>query len=612
MKKIFPVILSLGMLLILFSSFHTAGGASGAAQSPSIGGEEQNEIERDDTPWLDEAWHYRRTVNIANNGAYLSYYQALIKLENSKFDFAHAKSDGSDIRFTGSDGTTELNYWVESWRNPDPQVAYIWVRVFPLVNGSNTIYLYYGHDQPVVTHSDGVKTFDGFDDNWNNITPLGFTPLSNAIKNDTSNNIETLLTWSTISGTPIVSQDGYLILDDEEGIRSNNVYHYQAVGFKAIYNSGNENVLGGFFDCSATQDCSNRQRTVIGDLNNTDDDPSLINYAYGPLAYMSIEGLSDWHTTFHIYEIRWNSVLSEGDVDHKPPIADLDIQVPTNWLPITFYSISGSNEALKVDWVYLRRYQKPEPIASVGDEQGLVDLATEIADSPDPLNISKELTYLLTISNYSSIDAPSVIVTDTLDGSATFISANAPLGCSHIGLNVICNVGTITANSSINATIKVNPTVDGLIPNSAVVGSPGYDPNSTNNYDEVTTQVDSVPPTVEWIEPTTDGNIYFTAGGWITLRAFAEDTSGISNSGVAYVEFWRYTPDPLKIATVDLSPYQLQFNSDDLVPNQPWPFEVFAFDRAGNRSAVEPPGLRQVIYIERIFRYLQYLPFIKR
>jgi len=53
------------------------------------------------------------------------------------------RSDCGDIRFADSDGTTLLNYWLESGCNT--QNTKIWVKVNISANSIKTIYLYYGN-----------------------------------------------------------------------------------------------------------------------------------------------------------------------------------------------------------------------------------------------------------------------------------------------------------------------------------------------------------------------------------------------------------------------------------------------------------------------------------
>ncbi len=102
-----------------------------------------------------------------------------------------------------------------------------------------------------------------------------------------------------------------------------------------------------------------------------------------------------------------------------------------------------------------------------------------------------------------------------------------------------------------------------------------------------------MPPTVEWIKPVENRQSYLTYGGPITLEAKAYD-----NEQIAKVEFWRYDGTWVNIQTDVASPYQYTFSSDLLNPSIQYPFEVYAFDRAGNKSSLAPEN-RQVIYIER-------------
>jgi hypothetical protein len=54
------------------------------------------------------------------------------------------RSDCGDIRFTDSDGQTQLNYWIESGCNTSS--TKIWVKVPSIpANSTKTIYVYYGN-----------------------------------------------------------------------------------------------------------------------------------------------------------------------------------------------------------------------------------------------------------------------------------------------------------------------------------------------------------------------------------------------------------------------------------------------------------------------------------
>jgi len=74
------------------------------------------------------------------------------------------KSDFSDLRFTASDGTTELDYWIESVSGTTPnQVAVVWVEFNSIGTGDTTFYMYYGNTGASAA-SNGPNTFIVFDD----------------------------------------------------------------------------------------------------------------------------------------------------------------------------------------------------------------------------------------------------------------------------------------------------------------------------------------------------------------------------------------------------------------------------------------------------------------
>ena len=100
----------------------------------------------------------RRAINIDNPGPALTDYQVLIKVN---YD-SDMQPDFDDLRFTDSDGVTELSYWI--MEKIDSDTAYVWVKI-PLIPSlsSKIIYMYYGNPSASST-SNGEETFDFFDD----------------------------------------------------------------------------------------------------------------------------------------------------------------------------------------------------------------------------------------------------------------------------------------------------------------------------------------------------------------------------------------------------------------------------------------------------------------
>ena len=140
-----------------------------------------------------EGWYWRRPVTITNtSGSELTDFQAKISLNNSNFDFTNAKSDGSDLRITSSDGVTQIPFWIEEW-NAVGNTATIWVKVpsIPTPAGT-TIYIYYGN-AAVTTVSNGLNTFNAYD--GFETYSLGSVPSSNIVNPGE---------WQRYPGNPIL------------------------------------------------------------------------------------------------------------------------------------------------------------------------------------------------------------------------------------------------------------------------------------------------------------------------------------------------------------------------------------------------------------------------
>jgi uncharacterized repeat protein (TIGR01451 family) len=604
MKKIFILAVIIGTFMLVFQFFYAAEKTSGADKSQSSGIEEQNGIEQVGPPWYDPAWNYRKPVIITNNGEFSGYYQVLIKLNNSNFDFTRAKPDGSDMRITGVDGTTELKYWIESWNSTAPQAAFIWVRLFPLMIGTNTIYLYYNNNSPVVSLSDGTKTFDGFDDQWSQFAGGALNWSEKTQTPSALDEINSTFTWIIFSGTPTAS-GGILSLPPGSGIKSNASYLFHAVGFRANFGLGSGGQWGGFIN-----EIAGPQSIIADRLHDvTFVDMYLINSTGGSAITTPLNG--DWHNAFHTYEIRWRSGWSDGNIDHGVSTGSSTSEVPTTSLPVTLYSSPGSNSTLIVDWVYERLYQDPEPTANLGTEQGLVDLGIDMVDSPDPLPKNTLFNYLITISNDSNADAAGVVITDTLPTGVVFVKSGSSSVCNQDGNNIICSVISIGANSTTSVTISAYPTEDGIITNTAYVGSLGFETNPSNNTAQAVTLVDSIKPVVVWEQPVGNRQTYVTDGGEITLEVSATDNDQISRVEFKWFDGknnkWNLIDTAYSPTPANSSKYQVTFSSNILTPNLDNPVEVYAFDRAGNENSLEPPD-RQVIFIHRIAIYRYYLP----
>ena len=144
--------------------------------------------------WISGNWLYRKEITVSNN---LDNYKTLITIGNTSGGdvncSGYCNNDFSDIRFADEDGNF-IPYWMENY-TVDVQ-ANFWVNN---TYNDTTLYLYYGNESATST-SDGKQTFEIFDD------------FSGTTRNTSL--------WTDISDSPDWSNDGTLVLDNDDSVRS--------------------------------------------------------------------------------------------------------------------------------------------------------------------------------------------------------------------------------------------------------------------------------------------------------------------------------------------------------------------------------------------------------
>ncbi|VVB90381.1 Uncharacterised protein [uncultured archaeon] len=289
-----------------------------------------------------ENWNYSKIITIKGTtaGAQTNYQMKLTLYNSTGTDTpgnvylgGNASSDFRDIRFTKSDGTTLLNYWIESYT---PGVsAVVWVKVdsIPASPNTATIYLYY-NNAAATTISSGTNTFEFFDDflgnsintsKWSTFGGVGSVTVSNSIVTITA----PYGSWSGMTGQTFLAPPhafrGKVQFAQPGSIRN---------GFGADnYNSTHYM----YFD------------------TELDSSPQRLR------ANNACRSSSSWtYNAYSIFEVRWTSTKAryfENDLEKSgSPVTGSCI--PTDNQGVYFETW---NAHISSDWVLIRNYADPEP-----------------------------------------------------------------------------------------------------------------------------------------------------------------------------------------------------------------------------------------------------------
>jgi uncharacterized repeat protein (TIGR01451 family) len=125
------------------------------------------------------------------------------------------------------------------------------------------------------------------------------------------------------------------------------------------------------------------------------------------------------------------------------------------------------------------------------------DLSVTKSSAPDPVRVGQELTYTITVSNGGPSPAVGTTLTDVLPGNVTFGSAAASQGSCSGTTTLTCSLGTVASGASATIVVKVTPTTDADLSNTATATSTTADPNLLNNSATESTVVS--PPSADLV-----------------------------------------------------------------------------------------------------------------
>lgn len=116
-----------------------------------------------------------------------------------------------------------------------------------------------------------------------------------------------------------------------------------------------------------------------------------------------------------------------------------------------------------------------------------VDLVLQKSDSVDPVNVGGEFDYLLSVSNPGTSAAKSLILSDNLPSSTSFVSATGGgFSCSG-GQNLRCTLDSLAAGGNATVQVRVRALSAGQAFNTATVATPDAEVTLANNSDSETT-----------------------------------------------------------------------------------------------------------------------------
>jgi hypothetical protein len=318
---------------------------------------------------LGSQWGYRKSIIITNSGSSaLTDYQVNVTLDTASLISAgKMRSDCGDIRFTDSDGSTLLNYWLESGCNSAS--TKIWVKVPSIpASSTKTIYVYYGnpsatsasnYDNVFISPSDQFNRPDSpsVGNGWVDYD-FGAANVSIENNNQKTNNtgygagggMDKAYSSKSIPINDNFSITGWIKLSKEDYYTMNYGIYYVYGGTVEVYIDV-MNYDGGYYNTITLGGSKVTRSTASVDSN--------VNYhkyelrVYGGYAYFYYDDV-----------LKLSSALS------SPLSSGAEIRILNDIAGDTSAGSARVGYAL-IDEIRVRKYTSPEPTTSVGTEETL-------------------------------------------------------------------------------------------------------------------------------------------------------------------------------------------------------------------------------------------------
>jgi hypothetical protein len=335
--------------------------------------------------WYDSNWQYRKSHVIESaTGAGANYQIRLTVHQGSGTDTGqdvylsdHCEDDFGDIRFTDSGGTTELDYWLESYTSGDE--ATFWIKVTDELTSSNaTVYIYYGNSGASTT-SNGANTFpELFTDFPGDSLPNGWEVDGDTVGSMViENSLLKLTAQKEASGSwlkrGVKTSSNVWTNDRALMYRIDTINYYPEVTDRRRWFLGGE---GGnyYLEFQSWGD-----KIIVRDWNLYDE-YSPCDFAGGEVVWLAKESGNDGVAYYYVD----GNLVDTLDNGLHPNHAFSDftvvfnVQVGSNAMPDVDYTY--------IDWVAIRKFVYPEPAnGDWGSEEGqylsLGSIASQVLDT---------------------------------------------------------------------------------------------------------------------------------------------------------------------------------------------------------------------------------------
>ncbi len=304
------------------------------------------EISGTSTPgtWYNGSWTNRRQITISSAQVSTTETNFPVLITGDNFDaafFSSVRSDGGDIIFTASDGTTELAKELVSITT-STQSLEAWVTIPSLSNSVDTsIYVYYNNPANALTNSTSVWA-NNFNAVWHFDTAVAPTDSTGNGNTGAANNTPTASSTAAVgAGITFDGTSQYIDVNDANSLDMSGNFSFSFWMSKASATARNERMFNKAGDGGAWQSNYNLQM-----LNSADGDTEIAiygdgggnNYFAGPSA--TLTGTSWYHVSVD-YDGSNVRMYRNGVLVHTGAYSGVPV---TSGQPLYIASADGASE----------------------------------------------------------------------------------------------------------------------------------------------------------------------------------------------------------------------------------------------------------------------------